>query len=139
MVFLHFKTMNMSMQKNLAEDTLLSLKKEAQEELKYEKIKLYGTEYTTLLTKKFKNKKPWSKPDNNLLTAFIPGTIVEMFVAEKQQVLKGQKLMILEAMKMQNIIIAPCNCSIKKIDITVGERVPKGKVILQFEPSNPYN
>lgn len=128
----------MSTQKNLVEDTIVS-PLETKEELKYEKIMLYGTEYTTLLTKKFKNKKPWSKPDERLMYAFIPGTIVELFVAEKQQVLKGQKLMMLEAMKMQNIITAPCNCSIKKINVIIGEKVPKGKVILQFEPSNPYN
>lgn len=96
-------------------------------------ITLYGTKYRTVLPSKFKNKKPWTKPNENEVKAFIPGTIIRIFPAEKQKIEKGGKLLVLEAMKMENIITSPKNGTIKTIHVKPGSKVPKGFVMITFE------
>ena len=92
-----------------------------------------GAEYKTLYSKKFKNRKPYSLHDPRLISAFIPGTIIKVHVKEKQKVKKGAVLLVLQAMKMNNIILAPFNCIIKKIYVKNGEAVPKSHLLLELK------
>lgn len=89
--------------------------------------------HKTLLTKKFANRKPYTPPDFRLVYAFLPGTILEIFVKEKEKVKKGEPLLTFQAMKMNNIIKAPITGTIKKIYIKPGERVPKAQVLVEFK------
>lgn len=63
----------------------------------------------------------------------MPGLVLEIDVAEGQKVNKGQTLLILEAMKMENILKADHDMVIKKIHITKGEAVSKNQVLLSTE------
>ncbi|HSN49923.1 MAG TPA: biotin/lipoyl-containing protein [Bacteroidales bacterium] len=89
--------------------------------------------YKTLLTKKYANRTPYQVPDIKLVYAFIPGTILEIFVKEKKKVQKGEPLLIFQAMKMNNILKAPITGTIKKINVKPGERVPKSQVLIEFK------
>jgi biotin carboxyl carrier protein len=71
--------------------------------------------------------------DKKQLTAFIPGTIVDVKVKAGQQVKAGDILVILDAMKMHNRIISPFNTVVKEINVKAGDRVSKGFVMVVLE------
>lgn len=62
----------------------------------------------------------------------MPGTIIEINVNVGDVVRKGQTLIILEAMKMENVIKSPCDAKITNIYPIVGQTVEKNQVILSF-------
>ena len=92
-----------------------------------------GSSYRTLFSKKFENRKPYAMKNPYQLHAFIPGTVMKVFVKEKHKVKKGEKLMVLQAMKMNNIIIAPFNAVIKKVNVKAGESVPKDHLLIELK------
>jgi biotin carboxyl carrier protein len=94
---------------------------------------LEGSKYRTFYNKKFENRQKWEKHDPNKLKAFIPGTIVKVSVKAGQKVKRGQQLLILDAMKMKNIIFSPINGVVKLIDVKEGQRVPKGYLMAEVE------
>ncbi|MGQ9846122.1 MAG: biotin/lipoyl-containing protein [Bacteroidales bacterium] len=89
--------------------------------------------YKTLFNKKYANRKPWKAQDPSHINAFIPGTVSKVFVAEGDIVTEGDKLIILEAMKMKNIITIPYSGIIKKINVKEGQSIPKGYLIAEIE------
>jgi len=98
-----------------------------------EELEIGNVVYQTRLTSKFKNRKPWERPDERILLAVIPGTIQKIMVAEEDEVALGEPLLILEAMKMKNEILAPLQGVIKKINVSVGEQVPKNHFLVEFK------
>ncbi len=74
-----------------------------------------------------------SKLDNKKLTAFIPGTIVDVKVKVGQKVNQGEVLVILDAMKMHNRILAPINSTVKEVNVKPGDRVVKGFVMVELD------
>ncbi len=89
--------------------------------------------YKTLLTKKYKMRKFWENPNPMELHSGIPGTIVDIFVKEGQTAKEGEPLLILEAMKMQNIIEMPFTAKIKQICVAKGARIPKETLMIVLE------
>jgi biotin carboxyl carrier protein len=96
-------------------------------------LNIDGTFYKTNLNKKFENRSTWNKPDDKKLISFIPGTIKKVFVEKGQPVKKGEKMLILEAMKMQNKILVPRDGVIKKVFVQEGQIVPKGEVMIELK------
>lgn len=66
------------------------------------------------------------------IKAPMPGLVLKIMVSNDEEVKEGQALLILEAMKMENVIKAPADGQIKHIDVKVGEAVEKKKVLLTF-------
>ncbi|MCT4614895.1 MAG: biotin/lipoyl-binding protein [Marinifilaceae bacterium] len=97
------------------------------------KININGTEYLTNYTKKFEQRKPYQTPNEKHMYSFIPGTIVELFVKEGQEVKKGEVLLILEAMKMKNKIVMPFDGTIKCVNVKEGDRIPNKTLMLEIE------
>ena len=60
----------------------------------------------------------------------MPGTILDVRVKAGDRVSKGQTLMILEAMKMENEILAPHDCSIKQVHVEKGASVSAGDILV---------
>ena len=100
----------------------------------FQKFLLEGDTYKTLLTKKWLSRKPFELKDPNKISSFIPGTILKVFVKEGQKVKKGDHLLILEAMKMNNVILAPMNCTIAKLHVYSGIRVANNQLLVEIEP-----
>lgn len=67
------------------------------------------------------------------LKAPMPGLVLEVAVAVGQEVAKGETLLILEAMKMENVIKSPTDGVIKSVSVNKGETVEKNQIILNFE------
>jgi biotin carboxyl carrier protein len=66
------------------------------------------------------------------LKAPMPGLILSVAVAEGQEVKKGDPLLILEAMKMENIIKSPADGVVKGIKVRKGDSVEKNQVLVLF-------
>lgn len=67
------------------------------------------------------------------IKAPMPGLVLAISVENGQEVKEGEKLLILEAMKMENSIMIHTNAIIKKIVVTAGQAVEKGQVLVELE------
>lgn len=81
---------------------------------------------------KFMPKTYEDEKENNLL-APISGKIVEVKVKEGVTVAAGQDLIILEAMKMENVLYSEKDAIIKKIHVKAGDNVQVKQVMMEFE------
>jgi biotin carboxyl carrier protein len=99
----------------------------------YVKMTFEEGNFLTTHTQKFINRKPYKPFDHRKVTAFIPGTIIKVHVKEKQKVKKGQPLLVLQAMKMNNILLAPVSGIIKKINCKAGDLVPKSQILVELK------
>jgi pyruvate carboxylase len=91
------------------------------------------TAYQTRLTKKFARRKPYAPKDPKRIAAFIPGVIRDVRVAPGDHVRRGQSLLVLEAMKMQNDLGAQDEGVIKAVHVSPGETVAKGQLLIELE------
>ncbi|RZK29917.1 MAG: biotin/lipoyl-binding protein [Hymenobacter sp.] len=68
----------------------------------------------------------------NELKAPMPGLIIDIRVQPGQAVQKGDPLLVLEAMKMENILKAPADGTVASIAVVLRANVTKGQVLVQF-------
>lgn len=97
------------------------------------KLIIDDSAYSTRLTKKFERRKTYEGEKSNEVRAFIPGTIREIYVKPGDIVKKGDKLLVLEAMKMKNRIFSPINGKVKKVHIKSEQRVAKNDMLIELE------
>jgi len=111
------------------------MSEENKEETKevFESFLVDEVEYKTLLTKKFRNRKKYQPVSPGLVVAVIPGTIVKINTRKGRKVQEDDSLLILEAMKMQNIITSPIDGKVTKVNIKKGQMVHKGYVMIEIE------
>ncbi|MES2271675.1 MAG: acetyl/propionyl/methylcrotonyl-CoA carboxylase subunit alpha [Pseudomonadota bacterium] len=64
----------------------------------------------------------------------MPGRIIALLVSEGQVVTKGQKLLTLEAMKMEHSLVAPYDGTVADLNATEGGQVSEGAVLARIEP-----
>ncbi|MBL8491038.1 MAG: 3-methylcrotonyl-CoA carboxylase, partial [Rhodocyclaceae bacterium] len=70
------------------------------------------------------------------LTAPMPGKVIALVAAEGAAVEKGAPLLILEAMKMEHTIAAPCKGTVKAFRFGVGDQVADGAELVEFEAAS---
>ena len=73
-----------------------------------------------------------SNKDNDV-KAPMPGRVVEILVKEGDAIAKGDGLIVLEAMKMENIIKSTREGVLKHIQTAVGDSVEKNAILLSYE------
>jgi biotin carboxyl carrier protein len=64
------------------------------------------------------------------VNAPLPGTILEISVEVGDQVQRGDLLMLLEAMKMQNEIVSPADGIVEAIHVSQGQQVERDAILL---------
>lgn len=62
----------------------------------------------------------------------MPGLVISILVVDGQEVRKGDNLLILEAMKMENIIKSPTDGRIQKVEVAQGSKIEKNQVLVKF-------
>lgn len=67
------------------------------------------------------------------IKAPIPGLVVKISVQQGDTVKKDSGLLVLEAMKMENIIMAPHDCEVLEVSVKERESVTKGQVLLYLK------
>ena len=66
-----------------------------------------------------------------LLKSSMPGRVIKILVGEGDGVTRGQPVLVLEAMKMENELKAPCDGTIGKLYVGEGESVQTGTKLLE--------
>lgn len=74
-----------------------------------------------------------SSKDIDSISAPMPGLILEIHVRIGQAVNEDDPLLILEAMKMENVITSPRDGIIKSISVKKSEAVDKNQLLIEFE------
>lgn len=62
----------------------------------------------------------------------MPGLITDVKVSAGDEVGPGTALLVLEAMKMENVLQAPAQATITAIKVKKGDRVEKGQILVEF-------
>ena len=65
----------------------------------------------------------------------MPGKVIALEVAPGDRVEKGQGLVVVEAMKMENEIKAPCAGLVTRIAVEAGAQLEKGALLLEIGPA----
>jgi len=86
--------------------------------------------YDILLDQMGMNKASNAKLNN--LKAPMPGLVLKVMVAEGEKITKGSPLLILEAMKMENVLKCPADVEVKTIKVKQGDAVDKNQVLIEF-------
>jgi biotin carboxyl carrier protein len=93
----------------------------------------YAVERFVLLNQDFHITDELSDHDGNMVLAPQPGTVLDIKVAEGQKVNRGDDLLIIESMKLENTILAARAGLIKKINIKTGDRVKKNEPLIYLQ------
>ncbi|MEZ7885970.1 MAG: acetyl-CoA carboxylase biotin carboxyl carrier protein subunit [Flavobacteriales bacterium] len=67
------------------------------------------------------------------IKAPMPGLVLNVLVSEGQEVAEGDVIVILEAMKMENVIKSPTGARVKSIRVNKGDTIDKGEVMVTFD------
>ena len=101
-------------------------------ELNSKKYKILSKSELDLLLEKISVNKSDSKEKKEIVSP-MPGIISKLNVTEGQKVSKGDVLLVLEAMKMENEIKAKKDCIIKKVSVSEKKSVEKNELLLLLE------
>ncbi len=63
----------------------------------------------------------------------MPGLVVDVRVKPGQQVKKGDPLVVIEAMKMENVLKAKSSSTVKAVPVDSGQTIEKGDTLVEFE------
>jgi len=66
------------------------------------------------------------------IKAPMPGLVLNVVVSEGQEVAEGDVIVILEAMKMENVIKASTAAKVKSVKVNKGDAIDKGQVMVTF-------
>lgn len=92
---------------------------------------LIGKEETLLLKQQSAGRSSGSQ--HYQLKSPMPGKIVDVFAAKGAKIEKGEPLVVLEAMKMQNLLQAEENGTITAVNIRIGENVLGDQVLVEIK------
>ena len=67
------------------------------------------------------------------LKAPMPGKVLDVMIQPGQTVTKGEGLVILEAMKMENMLKAEQDGTVKSVNVSVGDTVEKNNILIDFK------
>ena len=89
--------------------------------------------YDTLSNKSYELRKPYAKKNLKLITAFIPGNILEIYVKKGDRINTETCLVILEAMKMKNKLFSSIDGVVKEIHCNIGDMVKNKQILIELE------
>ncbi|HSD27807.1 MAG TPA: biotin/lipoyl-containing protein [Vicinamibacteria bacterium] len=76
---------------------------------------------------------PAHRPERGALEAPMPGRVAAVKVAPGQRVVKGEELVVVEAMKMENALRAPADGVVRAVLVAAGDMVAPGRAVVEIE------
>ena len=70
------------------------------------------------------------------ILAPMPGTVLEVLVAEGDRVERNQTVALMESMKMELVIIAPRAAVVRRVSVEPGQQVDRGMRLLELGPES---
>ncbi len=101
-------------------------------------VKVNGNLYTVSIKDQFDQLLKQLGMDNlatnkiQQVKAPMPGLVLNVLANEGDEVKKGDSLLVLEAMKMENMIKSPTDGVIRKIAVKQGDKVEKNELLVSF-------
>ncbi|MBT4951420.1 MAG: pyruvate carboxylase, partial [Pelagibacteraceae bacterium] len=92
-------------------------------------VEVINKEFSKNITSKAKAE----EGNNSHVGSPLPGQVAKIFVTEGAKVIKGDKVLVIEAMKMETIITAEKSGTIKKLHIGSGENVETKDLLIEIE------
>ena len=89
---------------------------------------------TYMLTEEREGARAPHRHDGSGLEAPMPGRVAAVHVAAGQRVARGQELLVVEAMKMENALRAPRDGVVRAVHVAPGDMVAPGRPLLEMEP-----
>ena len=77
--------------------------------------------------------RPRERPSGGALEAPMPGKVIAVKVAPGDAVKKGDELLVVEAMKMENALRAPRDGKVLRVSARIGDSVSPGSVLVELE------
>jgi acetyl/propionyl-CoA carboxylase alpha subunit len=74
-----------------------------------------------------------ARPAGGALEAPMPGKVIAVRVSPGQAVAKGDELVVVEAMKMENALRAPRAGTVRSVSARVGEMVAPGRALVELD------
>lgn len=102
-------------------------------------IKVNGNNYSVEAKDKFDELLKQLGMDNlssakiNEIKAPMPGLVLKVLTKEGDEIKKGDSVLILEAMKMENVLKSPGEGKVKSLKAKAGDKVEKNQVLVVFE------
>ena len=90
-----------------------------------------GRQFLFKLQNPFEIKKETNLENSDILSP-MPGMVSKIYIENGCEVLKGQRILALEAMKMEYEVVAPNDCFIKIVNFNVGDFVQSGEKLCDF-------
>jgi len=90
-----------------------------------------GVAYT--LTEEREGARSARRHDKGALEAPMPGRVAAVRVAAGQRVRKGEELLVVEAMKMENALRAPGDGVVRAVHVSPGDAVVPGRPLVEIE------
>lgn len=100
-----------------------------------EHLELPAGSYETRISTKYKNKVPYRHVSPYCMEAFMPGTVRHICVKVGERVRKGDKVLVLDAMKMDNELLSPVDGVVKAVCVEEGKSIPKHQLLIEFAPA----
>jgi 3-methylcrotonyl-CoA carboxylase alpha subunit len=85
------------------------------------------------LTEEREGARPARRHETGALEAPMPGRVAAVRAEIGQRVKKGEELLVVEAMKMENALRAPRDGVVRAVHVTVGEMVAPGRPLVEIE------
>ncbi|MBS3999450.1 MAG: acetyl-CoA carboxylase biotin carboxyl carrier protein subunit [Desulfobulbaceae bacterium] len=98
--------------------------------------KIDVTDSTTYLLEKFIRQSGKSAGSGaGIVKAPMPGLVIKLFVDEGMTVVPGEKLLIVEAMKMENVLKSTIAGKVVSLKVQEGSTVDKDSILIEIEPT----
>jgi pyruvate carboxylase len=106
---------------------------DAKSKVRFRTLNIDSTKYRTQLTEKFKNREKWDGANKSKVYSEFPGTVLKVDVSEGDEIKKGDRLYIYEAMKMKNRAYSPIAGTVKEVKIKKEDIIKKGQLLFIIE------
>jgi biotin carboxyl carrier protein len=96
-------------------------------------VHLFWDGVTYSLVEEREGARPLRRPHAGALEAPMPGRVTAVKAEPGQRVERGEELLVVEAMKMENALRAPRGGVVRAVHVTTGEMVAPGRPLVEIE------